>query len=61
MTANSSEYLLCVKSTNVGERQNIITPFIFLEVICLGILSATDKSNNKEKKKERKKLISQLK
>lgn len=53
MTANSSEYLLCVKSTNVGERQNIITPFIFLEVICLGILSATDKSNNKEKKKKK--------
>lgn len=37
-------------------------PFIFLEAMCLGILSATDKSSNKKfKKKEKKKtkLISQ--
>lgn len=59
MTANTSEYLLRVESTNDGERQSIIMPFILLEVICLGTLSATDKSSNKEKK--RKKRISQLK
>jgi len=54
MTANTSEYLLCVESTNVGERRNIIMPFIFLEAICLGILSTTDKSSNKEKKKRKR-------
>lgn len=60
MTANTSEYLLRVESTNDGERQSIIMPFILLEVICLGTLSATDKSSNKEKKKKKKR-ISQLK